>query len=135
MRVPLIAAAALAVATALPAAAQTYYDDTPTVDEVIVAPLGPYPSGPNRMSQRVSIADLDLTTGYGREALRLRVRDAAHRVCRALGEDSGAGGPLLPSCEDQAIRDTRSQVRVAVNQAYASRAYAYLDQPYQPYPY
>jgi UrcA family protein len=134
MRVPLIAAAALAAATALPAAAQVYtYDDGTVVDEVIVSPIGPYRNGPDRMSQRVSLSDLDLTTYAGRQVMRLRVRDAARNVCRALGEGPGNGGPLLRSCEDQAIRDTAPQMRVAVNEAIRSRAYAYNDLGAYPY--
>ena len=131
MRVPPIttkafAAAALFAATALPAAAQVYaYDDGVVVDEVIVSPIGPYRSGPERMSQRVSVADLDLTTYSGRQVMRIRVRDAARNVCRALRASS--------DCEAQAIRDTAPQMRVAVNAAVRSRAYAYNDLGAYPY--
>ena len=132
---PLVVAAGLA-ALALPAAAQyaTSYADDTYVDEVVVAGRVA-PGGPARLSQTVSIRDLDLTSYEGRRLLDLRIRAAARTLCRALGEGPGNGGPLLPSCEDQARRDARPQVRVAVNQAYANRAYAYLDTPYQRYPY
>jgi UrcA family protein len=128
MRVPLfLAAAALTAAAALPAAAQVYtYDDGVVVDEVIVSPIGPYRSGPNRMSQRVSYADLDLTTYSDRQVLAQRVRIAAHNVCRALRESPGG------SCVDQAIRDARPQMRVAFAEQVRTRAYAYNDL-YSPY--
>lgn len=133
---PLVAAAGLA-ALALPAVAQSaYVDDGPYVDEVVVTPsVRPSLDGPARLSQAVSVRDLDLTSYEGRRMLDMRIRATAHTLCRALGEGSGNGGPLLPSCEDQARRDARPQVRVAVNQAYATRAYAYADTgaPYSPY--
>jgi len=132
---PLIAAAGLAV-LAVPAAAQSVYvDDGPYVDEVVVPGVRLGPHGPDRLSQAVSFRDLDLTSYEGRRVLDLRIRATARTLCRALGEGSGNGGPLLPSCEEQARRDVRPQVRVAVNQAYASRAYAYLDTGAPPYPY
>ena len=136
MRLSLITAA-VALTVALPAAAQTYvaYDDGPYVDEVVVPGVRLGPNGPNRLSQAVSFRDLDLTSYEGRRILDLRIRTTARTLCRALGEGSGNGGPLLPSCEEQARRDVRPQVRVAVNQAYASRAYAYLDTGAPPYPY
>jgi len=131
---PLVAASALA-ALALPAAAQQAYvvADGPYVDEVIVSPL-PYRSNLTRLSQRVSYADLDLTTLSGQEVLRLRIKDTARNICRNLGEGPGNGGPLLMSCEDQAIRDARPQVRRAVRYAFAHPpVYAYNDL-YDPFP-
>jgi UrcA family protein len=126
---PLLAAAAM-TALALPAAAQQVYyvADGPYVDEVVVTPTYRYRDGPNRLSQRVSYADLDLTTRAGQEVLRLRIKDTARSICRTLGEGPGNGGPLLPSCETQAIRDARPQVRRAVRYAFANPpAYAYND--------
>ncbi len=132
---PLIAAAGLAV-LALPAAAQAVYvDDGPYVDEVVVPGVRLGPNGPARMSQAVSYRDLDLTSYEGRRVLDSRIRATARTLCRALGEGPGNGGSVLPSCEDQARRDARPQVRVAVNQAYATRAYAYLDTGSPLYPY
>ena len=108
-----MAAAALTAAAALGAPAQAQY-----VDEVVVTgPVGR--DGPSRLSQRVSYADLDLTTYAGQEVLRLRIRDTARGLCRALGEDRFSSGPLTPSCESEAIRDARSQMKRAVRVAYA----------------
>ncbi|MDB5424995.1 MAG: hypothetical protein JWQ29_2411 [Phenylobacterium sp.] len=135
---PLCAALALAAAGAIaaPAAAQTYVDGSPYVDELVVT--GPsYDGRPARLSRAVSIADLDLSTPQDRAVLRLRVRDTARDLCRALGE-TGESGPLVPSCEDQARRDATPQMRVAINRAYARRTYASLaaTDPYaMPYPY
>jgi UrcA family protein len=82
------------------------------------------PDGPSRLSQRVSYADLDLTTYQGRDVLDLRIRDTAHRLCRDLGEGSDVSGPLLPSCQDQAYREARPQMRAAIDRAYAQARYA-----------
>jgi UrcA family protein len=114
------AAAALTAAAAFgaPAHAQyaTPYAD-PYVDEVVVTgPAGR--DGPRRLSQRVSYADLDLATHAGQDVLRLRIRDTARSLCRALGEDRFSAGPLTPSCEAEAIRDARGQVKHAVRLAY-----------------
>ena len=119
------AAAVLAAAAAVsaPATAQV-------VDEVVVTgPVGP--DGPRRLSQRVSYADLDLATVAGQEVLRLRIRDTARGLCRALGEDRSAPSPLVPSCEVQAVRDARGQVRratgIALARAEGRTYYAYAD--------
>ena len=125
-----MAAAALTAAAALGAPAQAQY-----VDEVVVTgPVGR--DGPSRLSQRVSYADLDLTTYAGQEVLRLRIRDTARGLCRALGESRFTGGALTPSCESEAIRDARSQAKQAVRLAYAgyNRTY-YADAGPLPYPY
>jgi len=123
---PLICATALACAAAVPAVAQP----GPYVDEVVVTgPVGP--DGPRRLSQRVSYADLDLATYAGQEVLRVRIRDTAKSLCRALGEDNTAASPLVPSCETQAVRDARTQVRRATGVALAEAGrrtyYAYAD--------
>lgn len=88
------------------------------VDELVVTgPIGR--DGPQSLSRRVSYADLDLTTYAGREVLKLRVRDTARDLCRLLGEDRFASGPLTRSCETEAVREARKQVKRAVNVAYA----------------
>lgn len=119
----------LAAAAALPAAGQVYGGDRdgPYVDEVIVQPYGPYRSGPDRMSQRVGLSDLDLTTRDGQQVMRMRVRAAARDVCRALGEGPDNGSGVVPSCEVQAFRETRTQMRYAVGTAYRDAAYAVND--------
>lgn len=132
-------ALAAAFAVAAPAAAQIYdpatdtYDTGPYVDElVITGPLGP--DGPRRLSQAVSLRDLDLVTPEDREILRIRIRDTARDLCRALGEEFSGPSPLIPSCRDQAVRDARPQVRLAIDQAYARARYASLEarDPYAP---
>jgi len=128
--------AALALATAAAAAGsaagQVYVDQTPayadpapaSVDEVVITGrLGP-DGRPDRISRVIGLADLDLTTREDRAVLRLRIRDTARDLCHALGEDSGGSSPLVASCEDQAVRDTRPQVRIAIARAYASLDYA-----------
>jgi len=140
---PLCAALALAAAFAVaaPAAAQVYDPATdsytgPYVDELVVTgPVGR--DGPARLSRAVSISDLDLLTRQDQELLRLRIRDTARDLCRALGEDSSGPSPLIPSCEQQAVRDARPQVRLAIAQAYAGARYAALEarDPYARYPY
>src|SRR3546814_19604945 len=84
------------------------------------------PSGPTRLTQTTDLRDLDLANPHDRQVLRLRVHDTAHELCTALGEGDSAPGPLLPSCVDQAVRDARPQVRLAIAQAYARDAYATL---------
>jgi UrcA family protein len=100
------------------------------VDEVVVT--GPVNrDGPSRLSQRVSYADLDLATYAGQEVLRLRIRDTARDLCRALGEDRSSWSPLVPTCESQAIRDARGQVRhatrIALARAEGRTYYAYAE--------
>jgi UrcA family protein len=137
---PLCAALALAAAAvAGPAAAQPYEDEplyvsANSVDEVIVPGLAIGDGRPARLSRVISIRDLDLATREDQRLLRVRIRDTARDLCHALGEDGRGYSPVAPSCEDQAIRDARPQVRLAVAQAYA-RNYAALTLPYAPYPY
>jgi UrcA family protein len=122
-------ATSAAAQTAVAATERTYYDDGSYVDEVVVTPLY-RDRDRNRISRIVSIRDLDLTTLAGREVLRVRIRDTAREICRELGEDRFTGSMLTSSCVDQAIRDTRPQVRLAQRQAWNNRTYAYLDTPY-----
>ena len=130
-----LALAAATVAVAAPAAAQYAYD-SPYVDDLVVT--GPGRNGPDRLSQAVDIRDLDLATREGQAVLKWRIRDTAHVLCRALGEENSAPSPIVPSCVDKAIRDARPQVRLATNQAYARAYYASLDAgggPYARVPY
>lgn len=122
-KIALITAAAALTAAGLgaaaPASAQSY------VDELVVEGYGP--DGPDRMSRAVAYDDLDLTTLEGREVLRLRIRDTAGDICRALREDPDARSPLIDSCRNDAIKSARMQVRAAIDRAYANATYAYLD--------
>ena len=127
-----LALGATVALSAVPAQAQYAYE-TPAyvsatyVDEVVVP--GRYGrDGPNTLSRAVSYRDLDLTTYGGRQVLKMRIRDTARDLCRELGEGPGNGGPLLGrSCVDDAVRGARSQMRVAVNRAFARTYYAALD--------
>jgi UrcA family protein len=78
----------------------------------------------------VYVGDLDLTTGYGQQIMKHRVRATARDVCRELGEGPNNGSPIVPSCDDEAYRSARTQMRVAVNRAFESRAYAYATESY-----
>jgi UrcA family protein len=125
----LCAAVALAAAAgfASSAAAQPYGDsDQPYIGEIIVSGIpGPY-GNPTRLSRTISLSDLDLATREDRQVLRLRIRDTARDLCRALDEEPGTGGasPIVPSCQTQAVRDARHQVRLAIAQAYDQARYA-----------
>ena len=120
MRATLLAAlCASAAALAFPAFAQTDLDEL-----TVTARL---PDGKAaELSEVVSIADLDLTTNAGQDAMQARVRKVASHLCDKLGE-TGEGPPLTPtvrSCEDDAVRRSRSQMDVAINAARASTAVA-----------
>ena len=136
---------AASAAIAAPAAAQYAYA-APVYDPyapnyvgevVVTGPHRTYGEGPSRLSQVVSIRDLDLATADGRDVLKWRIRDTARHLCRLLGEDNSASSALTPSCVDKAIRDTRPQVRLAVNPAYQRNYSAALtaQNPNAPIPY
>ena len=128
----LTACAALALgaaATATPAAAQYAYDhySGAYVDEVVVPGSYRYRGdGPSTLSRAVSYRDLDLATRDGRHVLKMRIRDTARDICRELGEGRNNGGPLLRSCEDDAVRSARGQMRFAVARAQSRSYYASL---------
>ena len=110
MRAMLFAAlcAGAAAAYAVPAAAQD-------IEEVTI--IARMPSGqPAEISEVVSVADLDLATRAGEEAMNARVRKVAMRLCAKLGE-TGKGPPLSAStrnCADDAVMRSRSQMETAV---------------------
>lgn len=119
-----------AIATATPAAAQYAYDNYSGayVDEVVV-PGTRYRyrgDGPTTLSRVVSYRDLDLATYAGQQVLKMRVRATARDICRELGEGRGNGGPLLRSCEDDAVRSARGQTRMAIARAQSRTYYASL---------
>jgi len=61
------------------------------------------PEDAETASQRVSYADLDLSTDWGRHELRHRLKLTARYVCDRLGEsDTGSVGP---TCRDAAYKD------------------------------
>jgi UrcA family protein len=128
----LCAALALAAGAgfASSAATQPYAgDDQPYVGEIVVSGIfGPY-GNPTRLSRTISLRDLDLANRQDQQVLRLRIRDTARDLCRALGEEPGTGGasPIVPSCQTQAVRDARQQLRTAIAQADDRARFASLD--------
>jgi UrcA family protein len=87
------------------------------------------------LSQAVSYADLDLTRPEDQTVLKQRIADTAHDLCDRLGEAGPASGPLVPGCEDAAVREARPEVRMAIamapeRQAYALSQAASADQAY-----
>ena len=124
-----IAIAALslgAVAAATPAAAQYAYTGT-YVDEVVVPGFYRYRGDrPTTLSRVVSYRDLNLATYDGQQVLKMRIRATARDICRELGEGRGNGGPLMRSCEDDAVRSARGQMRFAIARAQSRSYYASL---------
>ena len=119
---------ALGAAAATPAAAQYTYDSGAYVDEVVV-PGSRYRyrgDGPATLSRVVSYRDLDLATYDGQQVLKMRIRATARDICRELGEGRGNGGPLMRSCEDDAVRSARGPMRFAIARAQARSYYASL---------
>lgn len=130
-----IACAALtlggAAVLATPAAAQYVYDPySGTYVAEVVVPGRYYRNyrgdRPTTLSRAVSYRDLDLATSEGQRVLKMRVRHTARDICRELGEGPGNGGPLLRSCEDDAVRSARGQMRYAIARAEARSYYASL---------
>jgi UrcA family protein len=124
-----VAALALgAAAAATPAAAQYTYDSGhTTIDEIVAtAPYRYRGDRPTSLSRAVSYRDLDLATYDGQQVLKMRIRATARDICRDLGEGRGNGGSLLRSCEDDAVRSARGQMRMAVARAQARTYYAAL---------
>jgi len=126
-----VAALALgAAATAAPAAAQYAYDNASGayVDEVVVPGTRHRyrGDGPTTLSRAVSYRDLNLASYDGQQVLKMRIRATARDICRELGEGRGNGGPLMRSCEDDAVRSARGQVRFAVARAQSRSYYASL---------
>lgn len=120
-----------AAVLATPAAAQYVYDPySGTYVAEVVVPGRYYRNHrgerPVRLSRVVSYRDLDLATYDGQRVLKMRIRATARDICRELGEGPGNGGPLLRSCEDDAVRSARGQVRYAVARAQARTYYAGL---------
>jgi UrcA family protein len=92
----LAAAAAAALASLVPAVAQAAPEVTVT---------GRYGVGPDTrsLSQRVSYADLDLSTPAGRTALRQRVRQTARELCSQLSGRAAPGAPMVRTCVRDAV--------------------------------
>jgi UrcA family protein len=107
---------AAALACAAPALAQS-------VEELTVT--GHVPGQRVRsLSEAVSFADLDLTYAADRDRLRVRVNNAARRVCTQLNQDAPNAANLGHSCQEVAVRNAMDQVRFAFADA---REAAYVD--------
>jgi UrcA family protein len=95
--------AAAALASVLPAAAQT------TVEELTVTGrYGPAPANARSLSQAVGYADLDLSTASGQRELKHRISLTARYLCDKLGEPA-TGDPIAPSCRDAAVKDAMAR--------------------------
>ena len=94
----LIASAAF-LATAAPALAQA--DE----EVVVTGRYGRVPDSVTSLSQRVSYADLDLSTAGGRAEFRHRLRLTARFLCEKLGESDTSSTTVVPSCRQAAVDD------------------------------
>ena len=94
-----LALGAALAAVAMPAAAQNYSDE----EIEVIGRYGAVPSDVQSLSQRVSYADLDLSTEYGWHEFRERVRLTARYLCDRLGQPRTETPP--PSCQAAAERD------------------------------
>lgn len=93
---------------AAPAAAQVVEEIT------VMGRLGP-DGRPTTLSRAVSYRDLDITTPWGQDELRRRIRDTARELCAELGEPSRTvTGGIVPSCRAEAERDAFASMQVAV---------------------
>jgi UrcA family protein len=94
-----LAAGAGLMSMAAPAAAQS------SVEELTVTGrYGRAPDSVRSLSQTVSYADLDLSTGAGKREFRHRLQLTARYLCEKLGE-SNTGDAVAPSCRDAAVKD------------------------------
>ena len=106
------------------------------VDEeiVITAHRGELPDNVQTASQPVSYADLDLSTGAGRDILKHRLRLTSRYLCEKLGETDTSPG-VTPSCRDAAYQDALSRAGT-VWEHFAPRGTAWVAPPawHAPYP-
>jgi UrcA family protein len=116
MRNLLIAAgvAALAAAAAAPALAQSVEELT------VTGQWNGRGEPPASLSRVVTFDDLDLRNTGDQAELRRRINTTARDICDELGQDRPNVGNLGHSCQDQAVANALSQVRIAVAQAYAA---------------
>ena len=120
-----IAAAALAVALAVPqASAASQHDMAITVTGPKIGTAGEPANGVRQRTWvttgvSVDFADLDLRTDYGRWVLEQRLRIAADAACDridAIDPPSGVGGGAVDAgnCRSLAIRGAMPQMRRAI---------------------
>ena len=123
----LMVAGAVLLGTSMPALAQAS-------EEIVVSGrYGRLPDNVQNLSQPVSYADLDLSTKYGRDELRHRVKLTARYLCEKLGE-SDTSSSVAPSCQDAAVKDALSRVGT-VEQGFAPRGTAWVAPPAWQAPY
>lgn len=80
------------------------------VEEVVVEGYqGKLPDNVKRAATAVSYSDLDLSTDRGQRELRKRVSLTARYLCEKLGETDHSSG-VVPSCRNQAVKDTMRRV-------------------------
>ena len=105
--------AGIAVAAATPALAQIY-DDSDNGAITVTGRYGTVPDSVQSLSLRVSYADLDLGTPYGRDALRDRIGYTADFLCGKLGESDDNLG-VIPSCQTAAFDDGMRQANYVID--------------------
>lgn len=103
----------LLLATAVPVIAQ------PPEEIIVTGRYGRVPDSVQSLSQRVSYADLDLSTKAGKDELRHRVSLTARYLCDKLGESDTSSG-VVPSCRDGAVKDAMQRVGT-VEEGFAPR--------------
>jgi UrcA family protein len=107
--VNLVAGVALCAAPSLLLPSTASAQDAAPEEIIVTGRIGEVPDNVQTLSQAVSYADLDLSTDWGRDALRHRVDLTARFLCDKLGE-SDASSPIVKSCRDAAVDDAMKRV-------------------------
>ncbi|MEI9996630.1 MAG: UrcA family protein [Rhizomicrobium sp.] len=118
-------AGAVALAAAVPAAAQDYgrhdrdgrydnaaYGPDDTERVIVISPRGERwvdRNGVEKLSREVSYADLDLGTREGAHAFRERIRATARDVCHELTNHDSAADQGYEACYTAAARDALNE--------------------------
>lgn len=77
-----------------------------------------YAPDPERVTKRVSYADLDLASEAGAKSLNRRVRSAVSNVClRTVGNDTGPERFTFHSCRSFALSGAKPQIASAVQRS------------------
>jgi UrcA family protein len=77
-------------------------------DIVVTGHYGTIPDHVQTASAPVSYADLDLSTGAGRDELKHRIHLTSRYLCDKLGETDSSSG-VTPSCQDAAYQDAMAR--------------------------
>jgi UrcA family protein len=94
-----LVAGLVVVGTAAPSFAQSSGEDI-----IVTGRYGQIPDNAQSLSQSVSYADLDLSTGNGRQEFRHRLSLTSRYLCGKLGESDDTMG-AIPSCRTAAYDD------------------------------